>query len=353
MSAQKLKRTCAASACDAVATRKNYCLKHYRRWRTYGDPLSGPKFNEPRIGQSNDPLYKVWRGMITRCENPNCASFKRYGGRGIKVCPEWRASFLTWKSDMGERPKGYTIERKNNDVDYSPENCIWAPIQTQANNTSTNTFIEFNGQRKTLIQWARTTGLKRELISARLDSGWPIQKALTKKPEIYRGGKKPKKFILNGKIRSLAEWSKILDIPLATLSHRIYVFGWSIEKALSTPVEDQNPIKITYNGDTLTAAQWANKLGVTAETIKWRLRKGKSISDIVTKKANKLPINRKPRKDQLRVLYKGKLTPLADIARSFDIPYINLYYRIKQGWKVEELLQRIQPSRPKRKRVRL
>ena len=85
-------------------------------------------------GMSKHPLYEVWAGIRQRCYNQTNKNYSSYGGRGIKLSKEWYADFATFVADMGERPKGYTIERVNNNEGYTPVNCIWASYETQANN---------------------------------------------------------------------------------------------------------------------------------------------------------------------------------------------------------------------------
>lgn len=85
---------------------------------------------------STSPEYRSWYAMIQRCKNPKRVGFKNYGGRGITVCRRWEKSFPAFLADMGLKPtRAHTINRKNNEGNYTPRNCHWATKKEQANNS--------------------------------------------------------------------------------------------------------------------------------------------------------------------------------------------------------------------------
>ena len=121
---------------------------------------------ETKHGYRHTKAYRIWCGIKGRCNNPNNPRYHRYGGRGIKMCKEWEENaglFCEWLYANGYREDAEygetTIERKDNDKGYSPDNCRIAPIKEQCNNRSTNIFIEHNGERKTLAQWRDQLGI--------------------------------------------------------------------------------------------------------------------------------------------------------------------------------------------------
>ena len=126
---------------------------------------------------SDTRTYRIWQAMLGRCRYEKHSLWHRYGGRGITVCVRWQ-SYENFLSDMGEAPEGMSIERNNNDGNYCPENCRWATRKEQARNTSRNRWIEFNGKRQILKDWAKDLGIDQSSLRQRLDK-LPLPDALT------------------------------------------------------------------------------------------------------------------------------------------------------------------------------
>jgi len=131
-------------------------------------------------GSSRTAEYKCWQGIRQRCENPSDKSYPYYGGRGIAVCDRWQ-TFELFLEDVGLRPSAkHSIERLDVDSDYCPENCIWADIETQNRNKTNSTWIEHKGRRLHLTQWAEITGISKSALRNRIVKlGWSVERALT------------------------------------------------------------------------------------------------------------------------------------------------------------------------------
>lgn len=114
-----------------------------------------------------------------------CRTRENYKRKGILIDPRWD-DFETFARDVGPRPPGKTLERKNNLMGYGPENCTWATPREQQNNMERNHILEHRGERYSIAEWARRTGLSYPCIQHRIERGWSIERTLTTPPVIDR-----------------------------------------------------------------------------------------------------------------------------------------------------------------------
>lgn len=220
-------------------------------------------------GLGKTPEYSVWYDMKRRCYNKNNKSYKYYGGRGIQICDRWLESFLNFYKDMGPRPPKFTIERRDNNKNYEPDNCYWADRKTQANNTSQNRYITYNGETLTVAQWGEKLGLGREIIKDRLRWGWSIEDIMTTPINDFKN-----KYEYDGKIYTLSELSLKFNISEKILYDRIHKLKWSINDSINVP-KYANPTQyIEYNGEKKLAKEWAKKLGISQQLLDYRIKAG-------------------------------------------------------------------------------
>lgn len=128
-------------------------------------------------GQSSE--YMTWSAMIQRCTNPHNKAYHDYGDRNITVCNRWK-QFENFISDVGPRPRGFTLERVNNDLGYSKENCKWVPRVVNNNNKRNNILITHNEITQTAAQWSRKSAVTYRTFMKRLERGWSLIDALSK-----------------------------------------------------------------------------------------------------------------------------------------------------------------------------
>lgn len=144
--------------------REELAARNYRHGHTAGAPSA---------------TWKSWRAMMVRCYNPKHPAYTRYGGKGIQVCQEWQ-DFIRFLADMGERPTGCTLDRKDGSKGYSQENCRWATVQEQNENKAGLAWIEYAGLRLTQAEWSRRTGIGMTTLCWRLKHGWPVERILNR-----------------------------------------------------------------------------------------------------------------------------------------------------------------------------
>ena len=131
---------------------------------------------------SKTPIYRIWRAMVNRCENPNYKEFQNYGGRGICVSKSWR-KFENFYKDMGHRPTGKTLDRINNNLGYSKKNCKWSTLKEQTRNKRNN--IIYRGECS--ADACKRLGGASGLIRKRLNRGWSIKRSFTEKSKSKYG----------------------------------------------------------------------------------------------------------------------------------------------------------------------
>jgi hypothetical protein len=117
--------------------------------------------------------------MKQRCQNRNYHSWETYGGRGITVCERWQ-KFENFLADMGEPPKGASIDRIDNNGNYEPSNCRWATPKAQQRNRRVTRMLTFEGKKQPLAELAERFGIQRRTLVARIRTGWTVEDALTR-----------------------------------------------------------------------------------------------------------------------------------------------------------------------------
>ena len=181
---------------------------------------------------------KIWKGMLYRCFCPKHKSYLLYKDR--KPNEDW-LDFGNFLRDMGYRPTDkHTLEREDNNLPYSSENCRWATMAEQAVNTSRNRVVQFKGKSLCISEWEKELGLKVGILYYRLKH-WPVEVALSNDGQVIAEHKnkmklnsaKKAKFIEHeGETLSIYQWCKKLNLPYDLVRNRVYS-GWSFQRAIS------------------------------------------------------------------------------------------------------------------------
>lgn len=159
-----MRAKCSVNGCDKPQHARGHCSMHASRL-SRGGSLEPTARDRSGIVAHNKAEYRCYRHMIERCNNKNCADYQGWGGRGIEVCARWLEKpygFRNFLKDMGKRPSGCSIDRINNNKEYSPENCRWATAKEQANNRRVRKdapMYTYGGETKPLSEWAKITGI--------------------------------------------------------------------------------------------------------------------------------------------------------------------------------------------------
>lgn len=149
------------------------------------------------------PLYSVWRGLKSRCYNPNCKEYYLYGERGIKVCIEWlnnSSVFYKWAIKAGWE-KGLQIDRIDVNGDYDPCNCRFVTPAVNCRNKRNNIFLEYEGKRMIMADWGKLLGISTITLQSRYNLKWSVKDILSRKVNF----KKRPKIIMEEKILTIGK----------------------------------------------------------------------------------------------------------------------------------------------------
>ncbi|MGW2692395.1 hypothetical protein ACWC3Y_11095 [Streptomyces sp. NPDC001296] len=186
------------------------------------------------IPRSKHELYDTWRTMIRRCHAPSSHAYPRYGGRGIHVCPEWRASFDAFLEDVPPRPgPGYTLDRIDNNGPYAPGNVRWATAGQQARNTRVNHYLTARGQTRLLEEWVEITGIPKSTLFGRIKNGWSDEQAINTPVR----PKAPDHTVTPAGLRQLLTDNEIAPSTVTARLRR----GWDLQRALTQPTRRLPP----------------------------------------------------------------------------------------------------------------
>ena len=182
-------------------------------------------------GMSGTPEYLAWQSMKRRCFNSNHKDYPDWGGRGITVCDRWLNSFENFLADMGSRPTAkHSLDRIDNDSDYSVENCRWATEAEQQNNKRTNHLITIDDVTSTITQWTKKMGYGEMIIYNRLKRGWSEYDAVMTPVEIG------KLITIKNETRTIVQWTEKMGYGESVIRGRLKL-GWSEYRAVMTPVK--------------------------------------------------------------------------------------------------------------------
>ena len=265
--------------------------------------------------------------MMGRCYLPDHDNYHSYGGRGITVCARWRNSSRAFCEDMHPSfKKGLTLDRRDVNGDYTPDNCRWATLSQQANNRRDNALITYKGETLSATEWSRRLNLSLAAITYRRQQGLSVAKVLS--PVV-----KPKTITHQGKTQLVSEWAAELGVPDRRIHARLKM-GWSGTKALLTPVHPTigKVGVITFKGLSLTVKDWAARTGICSSSIASRLRCGWSVERTLT-----TPVDQTI-SSPVKLSYQGEALTIMQWAKRLKISHSTIRNRLSKGWSVEKTL---------------
>ena len=177
-------------------------------------------------GGCNERLHGVWNAIKGRCYNPKCKAYKNYGAKGIRMYEEWRNDYVAFRefftnlgynknSERGE----LTIERIDVNGNYEPSNCTLIPLEKQMRNKTNSHFISYQGETKTVTEFAIEYDIQVDTLLERLKAGWSVEYSLLK--PVKECNRKVPMHEVNGESHSIREWAQILGMNKGQLKYRL------------------------------------------------------------------------------------------------------------------------------------
>jgi len=321
--------------------------------------------SKPR-GLSKHPLYRVWYGMKNLCHNSNVIGYDRWGGLGVRVCDEWRGSFVAfyeWAIANGWE-LSLQIDIIDNEGDLSPENSRFVTKRERSRNERNRRRLTHDGETLCMSTWEKRLGFRDGVIRDRLSCGWSVERALTT-PQEHQV-----QLAFNFEMMSISEWEDKLGFKRGVVHGRINE-GWSARRALMTPVSrrkksperleklrrKRNGHQLTYGGETMCISAWTERLGFSYTLIRKRLKSGWSVEDALTipplqsrnqsgesddPEGNRQPVTRKERLRNKRnnhlLTFRGETLCISEWTERLGFEYTLIRKRLESGWSVERAL---------------
>lgn len=220
---KRYKYVCDCNACGGKHVKYAQQLYHSNKCRLHGSHF--------KHGMSNTKIYNVWYAMKQRCYYTKDTNYKHYGGRGITVYDEWRynfKAFYDWSMANGYQDD-LTIDRIDVNGNYTPENCRWVDLKTQANNKRTNVYFTYNGITKTIKQWSEIFNISYKTVTTRMYRGYPLAECLGLTE--HKDKRLGRFYVVNGVSGTVAYLSKYYGVNVGTVRGRLRR-GLSIEESL-------------------------------------------------------------------------------------------------------------------------
>jgi hypothetical protein len=184
----------------------------------FKNPDGSPMYNVAKMDSEERRLYNTWKEIKYRCTNKSCKAYHHYGGRGIKMSPEFTASFQAFVDYLGHRPtRGHSIDRIDNDKGYERGNIQWATKYTQMRNRRCTIWIEYEGERLCLEDWSKKTGLHKMTLYTRYRQGLRGDQLFYESPNRGREGIYVE---IDGVTKNISEWARGAGLLISTVFGR-------------------------------------------------------------------------------------------------------------------------------------